>query len=141
MPAALLDSSIYVAALRNEDTMLRLEGMTADTILWLSAVVLEELYAGAGVRDREYVGQLEHGFRQAAKIIVPTMDDWIDGGQVLARLAAKYGYDKIGRSRMTNDALIAVSAARTGTCVITANEKDFRRLAEFCSFSWQLATL
>lgn len=141
MQAVLLDSSIYVAALRAEDTVLRLEQITAGKVLWLSAVVLEELHAGAGVRDRKYVEQLEHGFRQAAKILVPNLDDWIDGGKVLARLAAKYDYDKIGRNRLSNDALISASAARMGVQVITANARDFQKLAEFSALSWQLAVL
>jgi predicted nucleic acid-binding protein len=137
----LLDSSIYVAALRGQDAVVRLERITAGTVLWLSAVVLEELYAGAGIRDREYVEQLEHLFRQAGKILVPDLNDWVYAGKVLERLAVKYNYEMIGRSRLTNDALIALSAARMDIRVITANDKDFRKLAEFCSFPWQLATL
>jgi predicted nucleic acid-binding protein len=141
MQHVLLDSSIYVAALRAEDTILRLERITAGTMLWLSAVVLEELYAGAGVRDREYVEHLERRFGQIEKILVPDLDDWVNAGKILERLALKYDYEKIGRGRLTNDALIATCAARMGIRVITANEKDFRRLAEFRSFDWQLVTL
>jgi len=141
MQAVLLDTSIYIAALRAEGPLVRLEGIAAGTVLWLSAVVLEELYAGAGVRDREYVEQLEHGFRTAEKILVPTLDDWIEGGKVLARLATKYDYEKIGRNRLTNDALIATSAARTGVQVITANARDFQRLAQFSSLAWHVVTL
>jgi len=55
----------------------------------------------------------------------------------LRRLADKYDYEKIGRGRLTNDALIAMSAARMGIRVITANENDFGRLAEFRDFAWQ----
>jgi hypothetical protein len=33
---------------------------------------------------------------------------------VLARVAAKYDYEQIGRGRLTNDALIAMSASRLG---------------------------
>jgi predicted nucleic acid-binding protein len=137
----LLDSSVYVAALRGEDAILRLERITAGTTLWLSAVVLEELYAGAGSRDREFVERLERKFGQAEQILVPDLDDWVYVGKVLERLAAKYDYERIGRGRLTNDALIAMSAARKRVRVITANEKDFRRLAEFHSFAWQLVTL
>jgi predicted nucleic acid-binding protein len=72
---------------------------------------------------------------------VPSLDDWIDGGKALARLAAKYDYEQIGRSRLTNDALIAASAARMDIQVITANARDFQRLAEFTTLSWQLAAL
>jgi predicted nucleic acid-binding protein len=47
MQPSLLDSSIYISALRSEKTALALERLTAGAILWLSAVVLQELYAGA----------------------------------------------------------------------------------------------
>jgi predicted nucleic acid-binding protein len=141
MQQVLLDSSVYVAALRGEDAVLRLEQATAGTMLWLSAVVLEQLYAGAGARDREFVEHLESRFMQIEQILVPNLDDWIHAGKVLEQLALKYDYEKIGRGRLTNDALIAMSAARANIRVITANEKDFRRLAEFSSFHWQLVAL
>jgi predicted nucleic acid-binding protein len=141
MQPVLLDSSIYVAALRGKDALLRLERIAAGTVLWLSAVVLEELYAGAGTRDREYVEELEQRFGQAGKILVPSLDDWSHAGKLLQRLALKYDYEKIGRGRLTNDALIAMSAARMGIQVITTNEQDFRKLAEFRDFAWQFVTL
>ena len=141
MQHVLLDSSIYIAALRGEDAALCLERITAGTVVWLSAVVLEELYAGAGLREREYVAQMEHGFGQAEKITVPDLSDWVEAGKVLARLALKYDFERIGRSRLTNDALIAMSAARLGIQVITANARDFHRLGEFRAFEWQLATI
>ena len=53
---------------------------------------------------------------------------------LLARLAAKYDYEQIGQGRLTNDALIAMSAGRLGIRVFTANERDYRRLAEFRAF-------
>jgi predicted nucleic acid-binding protein len=53
-------------------------------------------------------------------------------------LAAKYDYGKSGQCRLTNDALIAMSAARLGITVITANERDFGRLAEFRPFQWKV---
>jgi predicted nucleic acid-binding protein len=139
--AVLLDSSVYVAALRGEDTVFRLERITAGTVLWLSAVVLEEIHAGAGIRDREHVDRMEHGFRKAGKILVPDLNDWIAAGKALARLAVKYDYEKIGRNRLTNDALIAMSAARKGIHVITHNARDFQKLAEFSALSWQLVPL
>jgi predicted nucleic acid-binding protein len=141
MQHVLLDSSIYIAALRGEDAAFRLERITTGTVLWLSAVVLEELYAGARARDLDDVALLERDFEKAGRILVPNLNDWVQAGRVLARLAIKYDYEKIGRGRLTNDALIAMCAARMGIRVITANEKDFRKLAEFSSFPWQLATL
>ncbi|SRR5882762_491343 len=141
MQPVLLDTSVYVSVLRQRDVAIAVERFAADTLLWLSAVVLEELYAGARERDWLVVEEWERDFGEAGRILVPNLSDWSYAGKVLRRLADKYDYETIGRGRLTNDALIAISAARMGIRVITANEKDFRKLAEFCSFPWQLATL
>jgi predicted nucleic acid-binding protein len=142
MQPALFDSSIYITALRQgDDAVLALRRFTADAPLWLSAVVLEELYAGTADRDRQVVERLKRDFDRAKRILVPNLSDWTQAGRVLARLAAKYHYEKIGQGRLTNDALIAMSAVRLGIRVITANERDFSRLAELRAFQWQVAAL
>jgi predicted nucleic acid-binding protein len=139
---ALLDSTVYISAMRRgEDGALALARLTAGFTLWLSAVVLEELYAGARAEDRHVVELLEGRLARAHRIVVPNLSDWIESGKTLALVAANYGYKTIGRSRLTNDALIAVSAARLGILVITENQRDFSRLAEFHSFSWRLEEL
>ncbi|HEY6352777.1 MAG TPA: type II toxin-antitoxin system VapC family toxin [Candidatus Angelobacter sp.] len=142
MQPALFDSSIYITALRRGDNAaLGLRRFAMDAPLWLSSVVLEELYAGAAERDRQVVERLERDFDRARRILVPNLSDWTQTGRVLARLAAKYHHEQIGQGRLTNDALIAMSAARSGFRVITANERDFKRLAEFRTFQWQVTTL
>lgn len=142
MQPALFDTSIYVAAVRRgDDGVLAIRRLSSGSIVWLSAVVLEELYAGAGKRSREIVKRLEEDFEGAKRILVPNLSDWTQAGEVLARLAAKYNYEHIGQGRLTNDALIAMSAGRVGVQVLTTNERDFRRLAEFRNFSWQVAAI
>jgi len=142
MQPALFDSSIYISALRRgDDAALALRRLSADAPLWLSSVVLEELYAGAGARDGHVVERLERDFDKAKRVLVPNLSNWTQAGRVLARLAAKYHYEQVGQGRMTNDALIAMSAARLGIKVITANERDFSRLAEFRIFQWQVTTV
>jgi predicted nucleic acid-binding protein len=142
MQPALFDSSIYITALRQgDDAALALRRIAADAPLWLSAVVLQELYAGAADRDRKVVERLERDFDRAKRILVPNLGDWTQAGRVLARLAAKYHYELIGQGRLTNDALIAMSAGRLGIKVITANERDFSKLAEFRTFQWQVTVL
>ncbi len=136
----LFDTSLYVAATRRGDDGVRLlQRLSAGARLWLSAVVLEELYAGAGERSKARVKELEQNFAGANRIVVPTLEDWIRTGEVLSRLALRYGYEQIGRGRLTNDALIAMSAAGRGIRIITANEKDFGRLAEFRPLEWEVA--
>jgi len=138
MRIALFDSSVYISGIRRgDDAVLAQRRLSPDTLLWLSSVVLEELYAGAVGQVRDSVERLERDFERARRILVPNLSDWTHTGQVLARMAAKYGYEKIGQGRLTNDALIAMSAARIGARVITINERDFRKLAEFRSFQWE----
>ena len=142
MQPALLDSSIYISALRRkDDAALSLRRIAADAPLWLSAVVLEELYAGAGDRERRVVERLERDFDKAKRVLLPNLSDWVQAGRVLARLAARYDYERIGQGRLTNDALIAMSAGRLGVRVITTNERDFRRIAEFRVFQWQVTAI
>ena len=142
MQPALLDTSIYISALRRGDqAALDLRRLAANSPLWLSAVVLEELYAGAGERERRVIERLERDFDRAKRILVPSQRDWTDAGKVLARLANKYGYEQIGQGRLTNDALIAMSAGRLGIRVITANQHDYSRLAEFRTFQWEVAAV
>ena len=142
MQPVLFDSSIYITALRAADeAALMLRRLGADAPIWLSSVVLEELYAGMNPRKRPALERLERDFERARRILVPNLSDWTQTGKVLALLAAKYDYERIGQGRLTNDALVAMSAGRSGITVITANARDFARLAEFRPFQWQVNTL
>ncbi|MFI5114650.1 MAG: type II toxin-antitoxin system VapC family toxin [Terriglobales bacterium] len=142
MQPALLDSAIYITAMRRGDgSVLSLRRYSVDAPLWLSAVVLEELYAGAYHRVRQVVERLERDFDRVHRILVPNLSDWARSGRILARVASKYNYENIGLGRLTNDALIATSASRMGVRVVTANEQDFSRLAEFHTFQWETTTL
>src|SRR5882762_7966533 len=137
MQPVLFDSSIYIMALRmKDDATLSLRRIAGSEPIWLSAVVLEELYAGVTARERHVVERLERDFDRAGRILVPNLGDWAQTGKVLARLAAKYDYEQKGR--LTNDALIAMSAARMGITVVTANSRDFGKLAEFRPFRWRV---
>jgi len=139
MQPALFDTSIYMSALRRvNDAAHALRRVAADAPLWLSSVVLEELYAGAGDQERRVVERLERDFDRVKRILVSTLSDWTQTGRALARLAEKYDYEQIGQGRLTNDALIAISAGRLSIRVLTANERDYRRLAEFRAFQWQI---
>ncbi len=135
----LFDSSAYIDALRQGgEGSLAFERWARQTPLWLSAVVLEELYAGASAQDQRIVEKLERDFERAGRILVPNLSDWTAAGRILAKVGQKYGYERIGRARLTNDALIAASATRAGITVLTANARDFARLAEFCPLTWQV---
>jgi len=142
MQPALLDSAIYITAMRQGDrSVLSLRRYSVDAALWLSAVVLDELYAGAYGRVRQVVERLERDFDSVNRILVPNLGDWARSGRILARVASKYNYENIGLGRLTNDALIATSSSRMGVRVVTANEQDFSRLSEFHTFQWETTKL
>lgn len=138
MAAILFDSSIYIQGLRSEKTEILSLRRSAQQAVWLSSIVLAELYAGVKPRDERFLEKLEYDFDRCGRILVPNLKDWAHTGKILARLVAKYDYELIGRTRITSDALIATSAARTGITVFTANQRDFARLAEFCPLSWRI---
>lgn len=139
MQAVLFDTSVYIRALRQGDErLLQTRNVLYGSPVWLSAVVLEELYAGSEARGRKLFARLERDFDKVNRLLVPLQSDWTRTGLSLSKIGEKYGYEKIGRARMTNDALIAASAARRGIKVLTVNERDFARIAEFCPLQWDL---
>src|SRR5271165_838217 len=102
MQPSLFDTSIYIAALRRGNhAAIALRRMAADSPLWLSSVVLEELYAGAGDRERRVVERLGRDFDRVKRLLVPNLSDWTQTGRVLARLASKYDFEQIGQGRLT----------------------------------------
>jgi predicted nucleic acid-binding protein len=135
----LFDSSVYIGAFRGDrDAGLIFERWRRKAPIWVSSVVLEELYAGADAASGRLIGKLEKDFEKARRVLVPNLSDWTQTGRILAKLGAKYGFERIGQGRLTNDALIAASAARSGVEVITSNARDFSRLAEFCPLRWRV---
>jgi predicted nucleic acid-binding protein len=145
MAGIVFDTSVYISALRRGDASVLLTRNRAKADdpsakpLWLSAVVLEELYAGADDRRaRKLIAAVERAFERVGRLLVPIATDWTACGGVLSRIGQKYGYEQIGRARMTNDTLIAVSAARMGFAVLTKNAADFRKIAEFRPFDLEV---
>lgn len=139
MKPVLYDTSVYIHALRLGNTaLLQTRNLLHGSPLWLSAVVLEEMYAGTDGAGRKLLLRLERDFDRVGRLLVPVLSDWTRTGIVLAQIGAKYGYEKIGRARLTNDTLISTSAARLGATVLTKNARDFQLIAEFCPIQWQL---
>src|SRR6516225_7670159 len=78
----LFNTSIYITVLRlGPEAALGLRRMAAGGPVWLSSVVLEELYAGASTRSRHVVERLERVFHRACRILVPTLTDWTQTGK------------------------------------------------------------
>ncbi|MBE7444244.1 MAG: type II toxin-antitoxin system VapC family toxin [Planctomycetia bacterium] len=106
-------------------------------MLYLSAVVIEELYAGAfDTQSIKLLDTLYKTFKSLNRLLIPDAADWQKTGKVIANIGKKYGFEGIFLSKITNDVLIAVSARRIGARVITNNVKDFSRIKEFVDFTY-----
>lgn len=139
MKPVLFDTSVYITSLRRgADPILQTRDLEHGSPLWLSAVVLEELYAGADAAGRKKLARFERGFDKVGRLLVPALSDWTRTGDVLAQIGSKYGYEQIGLWRLTNDTLIGASASRLEITLLTINKRDFARIAEFCPLKWEL---
>lgn len=111
--------------------------------VWLSAVVLQELTAGA--REEREVRQLEgltKTARKQGRLLVPTGDDWFYTGKVLNALlrgvrsrrdTRSHAIDKGEQQRLVRDVLIARSAKRANAPVVTYNRGDYVKIQRFCN--------
>ncbi|MEK6691276.1 MAG: type II toxin-antitoxin system VapC family toxin [Nitrospirota bacterium] len=131
----ILDTSIYIPFINKSISHPIFELKFGKPVLYMSAVVIEELYAGAfdntsiNILDKTY-----NTLEDLGRLIVPEANDWQRTGKVVAKLGQKYGFEDTFLSRITNDVLIAFSARRIGAIVVTDNTKDFLRIKEFVDF-------
>ena len=133
------DTSIYIRSLRQGSGDILEKRRSRNFPLWLSAVVLEELYVGAsGKKAVKTLTKLERDFTKINRLLVPNQTDWSIAGQILNKIGEKYGFEKVGKARLTNDALLAMCVARNGLRLLTANAKDFRLINEFKEFDWKV---
>ncbi len=133
------DTSIYIRALRQGNTDILRQRQDEKLPLWLSSVVLEELYVGASdKKSLKVLTKFEQEFEKINRLLIPNQTDWSIAGQILNKLGEKYGFDKVGKTRLTNDALLAMGIARNGFKLFTANAKDFQLIGEFREFEWEV---
>lgn len=142
MAGTIFDTSIYINSLRKQDSSVLSQRQVVSAQnktepLYLSVVVLEELYVGAFNRKlKKLLAKFEKDFEKINRLLVPNQSDWTICGQVLSAIGQRYGFELVGRARMTNDCLIAMTAARYGLTVISHNAADFQKIAEFRAFKW-----
>jgi predicted nucleic acid-binding protein len=128
----IFDASVFIAAHRLRQPTLLEPHRYGSGPLYLSSVVAQELYVGSVERAmRRDTDRLWHRFRRLDRLLVPTADDWREAGLLLGQIGEQLGYSRVGQGRLTNDALLAISARRQGITVLTANARDFALLARF----------
>ncbi len=115
------DTTVFIALIRAARTGRRAPAAAFRSGgLWLSAVVLAELYAGT--RAPEEAHQLDRFAAHAqlgGRLLVPDVQDWTTAGHLLCRRRRSHGALR-PRADLA-DLLIVLSAARIQGEVLTAN--------------------
>ena len=136
----LFDTNVYIEAIQGwPETDAYQLLLSALPRTYLSAVVVQELYAGTldafGERLVEtFVRQTE----KTGRIIIPTYRDWKETGRILARIGRQEPAQRTRIPRLVNDVLLAMSAAQIGATLFTFNGEDFRLIARYKKFSLEI---
>ena len=131
----IFDTSIYIPFINKGIAYPTAEPNIEKPILYMSTVVIEELYAGAFDKiSMKLLDRMYDTFKSFGRLVTPEASDWQKAGKVIAKLGNKYGFEDRFLSKVTNDVLIALSARRIGAVLVTNNAKDFLKVKEFVDF-------
>ncbi len=134
MKKILFDTSIYISFLREGKTLNFFLDHPSYSI-YLSMVVLQELYAGAtDPFTLKKLDQFYHTLKKYHRILIPTEEDWKECGTTLSKIGKTYGFESIKKSRLVNDVLIALGCQNTQIPLMTANLKDFKMIQKVLEF-------
>lgn len=129
----ILDTSILVETLRtghHRERIATLSGLVRN-----SSVVLAELWRGAATQaDREFLRTL--GKNHPA--LAPTEGNWLESGQILAKMQAEHRYTSDKLRDLHFNVLIALTARSHGARLIASNRADFEAIHRHCKFQLEI---
>ena len=129
----IFDTSVlinFMRAQRHGDLAYGVKGLIRN-----SSVVLAELWRGASSKtDREGVKWLEDSFA----IFTPTERNWIESGQILARMQTDHGFEPKKLRDLHFDVLIALTVRTHGARLITSNRADFELIRDYRDFKLEV---
>ena len=132
-PAKLLyDTTVYIDILQNRFPRAG-ELMLRAVDAWHSPITEAELATACGLLDpdhartRRIIKEITTliDARPVQRTVMPDEKAWREAGILAGVVARLQGYDKSQRGRILNDALLFVSARRSGCTVLTRNVSDF----------------
>ena len=122
----IFDTTVLVDEARTGRHRKRIESVSG--LVRMSSVVLAELLRGAS-------GPSEHKFlRTLARnhpILTPTEENWLESGQILAKIRADQGFEPHKLRDLHFDVLIALTARSYGARLITTNRADFQLINRY----------
>jgi len=126
-----LDTNVFVDAFRDEAFAAGLSAFLERALpaTFLSAIVMQELTAGA--RTREQARALEAAvfapFERRGRVFAPSADAFRESGRLVAAVAGREGWQSVlSNPSLTNDSLLATSCRERGITLITS-DRDFDR--------------
>lgn len=137
---SIYDTSVYVNAIRSRAYYKGILPHFARTLptTYFCAVVAQELKAGCHtLAARERVEALLRPFRRTGRLVAPTVADWEETGDLLARILTERPDLKDKLAHLINDTLIALCGVRLGAVVYTANEEDFALVRHYKRFRFE----
>jgi predicted nucleic acid-binding protein len=137
-----LDTQLFIRGYRDAQARVDLEAFHSAfaPFEYLSAVVVHELRAGATVAEaRELERHLVGPFERRGRLLTPSYDAWKRAADVLARLRESEGLELRAVSRgFAADVLLAASCRESGVILVTANVRDFERIARVQPFDYSV---
>jgi len=122
----IFDTSVLVDEARTGRHGTRIESV--DGLVRMSSVVLAELLRGV-------IGPAEHKFlRTLARnhpILTPTQENWLESGEILAKIRADQGFEPHKLRALHFDVLIALTARSYGARLVTTNRADFQLINRY----------
>ena len=129
----IFDTPIFLDDLRTGRHRERIESVSA--LVRTSSVVLAELWRGARKSaEREFLRALQRNH----PVLTPTAGNWLESGQLLAKISAEKGFAPENLRDMHFDVLIALTARSNGARLITSNRADFEMIHSYCKFKLEI---
>jgi predicted nucleic acid-binding protein len=131
----IFDTSVLVDDLSTGCHQERMESVSG--LIRTSAVVLAELWRGARKpAEREFLRML----RRNHSVLSPTAGNWLESGQLLAKIGADRGFTPQKLRDLHFDVLIALTARSHGARLVTSNRADFELIHSHCKFKLEIWT-
>lgn len=127
------DTNVFIEGFRRAEAQAEVFAFLRQALpfTYLSAVVMQELAAGAGttVAARDLHQGVFAPFERRRRVFAPSSAAFVESGRALAALAKRDGWRLMDKNpSLLNDALIAASCREQGITLIT-RDADFERLA------------
>jgi predicted nucleic acid-binding protein len=123
------DTCFYIDLFRGKISDIAPYLPKAPTLIIGHAIVFMELYQGVRTaKEEKAIDEIQ----LSLDLIGPEVVDYIEGGHVLKKMTDRRWLQSKRLYEMQNDVLLAQSAARTNTAIVTRNKKDFEKIGHFC---------